>query len=67
MSNIKSTINSNNEKIFHPPVNNQRRTCNCINKADCPLQEKRLSENIQYQVDISSKHFQKKTYYEIYR
>ena len=34
--NIKSAINSHNRKILHPPVNNQSRTCNCINKTDRP-------------------------------
>ena len=46
MPNIKSAINSHNRKILPSPVNNQSRTCNCINKTDCPLQEKCLSENI---------------------
>ena len=45
LPNIKSTIKSHNNKIFHPPVNNQSRTCNCINKTDCLLQEKCLSKN----------------------
>ena len=57
MPNIKSAINSYNIKILHPPVNNQSRTCNCINKTDCPLQEKCLSENTLYQADISSEKF----------
>ena len=39
MPNIKSAINSHNRKILHSIVNNQSRTCNCINKTDCPLQE----------------------------
>ena len=41
MPNIKSAINSHHRKILLSPVNNQSRTCNCINKTDCPLQEKR--------------------------
>ena len=65
MPNIKSAINSHNRKILHSPVNNQSRTCNCINKTDCPLQEKCLSENTLYQADISSENFQTKIYYDI--
>ena len=65
MPNIKSAINSHNRKILHSPVNNQSRTCNCINKANCLLQEKCLSENTLYQVDISSENFQTKIYYGI--
>ena len=38
MPNIKSAINSHSRKILHSPVTNQSRTCNCINKTDCPLQ-----------------------------
>ena len=65
MLNIKSAINSHNRKILHSPVNNQSRTCNCINKTDCPLKEKCLSENALYQADISSENFQTKIYYDI--
>ena len=65
MPNIKSAINSHNRKILHSPVDNQSRTCNCINKTDFPLQEKCLSENTLYQADISSENFQTKIYYGI--
>ena len=64
MSNIKSAINSHNSSI-HSPVNNQSSTGNCINKTDCSLQEKWLSQNTLYQADISSKNFQTKIYYGI--
>ena len=37
----------------------------CINKTDCPLLEKCLSENSLYQADISSENFQTKIYYSI--
>ena len=67
MPNSKSAINSHNRKILHPPVSNQRRTCNCINKTDCLLQEKCLWENTQHQADISSGNFQMKIYYNIIR
>ena len=65
MPNIKSSINSHNRKIFHPPVNKHSRTCNCIIKTDCPLQEKCLSENTLYQADIKLENFQTKIYYDI--
>ena len=57
MPNIKSAINSHNIKILHPPVSSQSRTCNCIKKSDCSLQEKCFSENTLYQADISSENF----------
>ena len=65
MPNIKSAINSHNRKILNPPVNNQSRTCKCISKTDCPLQENCLSKNTLYQADISSENFQTKIYYGI--
>ena len=60
MPNIKSVINSRNRTI-----NSQSRTCNCIKKIDCPLQEKCFSENTLYQADFSSENFETKIYYGI--
>ena len=53
--------------IFNPPLTNynQSRTCNRINKTDCYLQEKCLSENTLYQADFSSENFQTEIYYGI--
>ena len=65
MPNIKSAINSHNRKIPHPPVKSKSRTCNCIKKTDCPLQEKCLIKQALYQADISSENFQTKIYYGI--
>ena len=65
MPNIKSAINSHNRKILHSPLNSQNRTCNCIKKTECPLQENCLSESTLYQADISSENFQTKIYYGI--
>ena len=53
MLNIKTAINSHNREILHPSVNSQSKTCTCIKKTDCPLQEKCLSENTLYQADIN--------------
>ena len=65
MLEIKSVIKSHNRKVLHSPVNSQTRTCNCINKTGCSLQEKCLCENTLYQGDISSGSFQRKLYYSI--
>ena len=62
---IKLAINSQNRKILNPPVNNQSSTCNYINKTVCPLQEKCLSENTLYQIDIRLENFQTKIYNDI--
>ena len=53
------------QKILYPPVNSQSRTCNCINKTNCPLQEKYLSKNTLYQAYISSENLKKKIFYGI--
>ena len=39
MPNVKSIINKHNKTVLDPPTNNSERTCNCINKEKCPLQE----------------------------
>ena len=65
MLNIKPAINTHNKNIHHPPVNNQRRICNCMNKTDCPLQEKCLSQNTINEADNSFENFQDKIYYGI--
>ena len=40
MPNVKSIINKHNKTVLDPPTDNSERTCNCINKEKCPLQEK---------------------------
>ena len=65
MPNIKSAISSHNIKIFHPHVNSQSRTCNCIKKTDSSLQKQCLSENTLYEADISPENFQGKIYYDV--
>ena len=52
MLNIKSAIS--------PHKNNQCRPCNCIDKIDCPLQEKCLSKNILHDADVVRKNFKRK-------
>ena len=40
MPNMKNTINTHNKKIINPPKDNIARTCNCIRKYQCPINEK---------------------------
>ena len=51
------------EKSFIYLLTTKNRTCNCINKTDCSLQEKCLSQNTLYQAGISSENFQTKARY----
>ena len=53
MPNIKSIINMHNKKIVNPPQQTNERTCNCIKKPQCPLQEKCLTNNVLYRANIS--------------
>ena len=49
LPNIKSITKTHNRKILYPSPNIGRRTCNCINIPQCPIQQKCLSNNILYQ------------------
>ena len=53
LPNIKSIINAHNRKILYPSPTIGRRTCNCINISQCPLQQRCLSNNILYQANIT--------------
>ena len=54
MPNVKSIINKHNKTVLGPPTNNSERTCNCINREICPLQQKCLTSNITYKATITS-------------
>ena len=55
MPNINSKINQHNKKIIPNSETNQNiRTCNCINKQQCPLNQQCLSKDIIYQATINS-------------
>ena len=63
MSNMKNIINTHNKKIINPPKDNIARTCNCIRKHQCPLNEKCLTSNILYkQVLLQTKKIQKQKF-----
>ena len=43
MPNVNSIVSKHNKTDLDPPTNNSERTCNCIKKEKCPLQEKCLT------------------------
>ena len=45
LPNIRSIINAHNRKILYLSPTIGRRTCNCINILQCPLQQKCVSNN----------------------
>ena len=67
MPNMKSRINIHNKKVTKPKPSAQARTCNCINKSKCPLNNKCLSNNVLYKANITStsENYRNKIYYGI--
>ena len=54
--NIKTIINSHNAKILFPKKSTEQRTCNCLNKVNCPLEQKCLITNIKCKAKVISRH-----------
>ena len=52
--NIKSVIDSHNKYILRNEEDQEKRTCNCIRKAECPLDGLCLTENTVYEATITS-------------
>ena len=67
MPNMKNIINTHNKKIINPPKDNIVRTCNCIRKNQCPLDEKCLTNTVLYQASITTneENLKTKIYYGI--
>ena len=65
MSTVKLIIKKHNKTVLHPRTNTKERTCSCINKETCPLQEKCLTNNILYKATLTSNQniYQHKVYY----
>ena len=65
MPNIKSRINIHNKKVTKAKPSAQTRTCKCINKLKCPLNNKCLSNNVLYKANITSEseNYRNKIYY----
>ena len=55
MPNMNTIINSHNNKIINPPTppTNQR-TCNCMRKDLCPMNQNCLASNVVYEATITS-------------
>ena len=53
MPNMNNIINTHNKKIINPPKDNIARTCNCIRKHQCPLNEKCLANNVLCKASIT--------------
>ena len=43
------------QKILFPKKSTEQRTCNCLNKENCPLEQKCLTTNIVYKAKATSK------------
>ena len=51
---MKLRINIKNKTSPNPQLSTQARTCNCINKSSCPLNNKCLSDYVLYQANVTS-------------
>ena len=67
MPNMNSRINIHNKKVTKAKPSAQARTCNCINKSKCPLNNKFLSNSVLYKANITSttENYKNKIYYGI--
>ena len=67
MPNMKSRINILNKTVTNAQSLTQARTRNCINKSNCALTNRFLSNNVLYKANITSvtKHYRDKVYYNI--
>ena len=65
LSNMKTIINSHNHKVTNPKTITKDRTCNCVDKAKCPLSQKCLVNNIIYKTVSTSTnpHYKEKIYF----
>ena len=63
--NIKTIINSHNAKILFPKNSTEQRTCNCLNKDNCPLEQKCLTTDIVYKAKVTSRNrnYQEKVFF----
>ena len=51
---MKSRINIHNKKVTKAKPSAETRTCNCVNKPKCPLNNKCLSNDVLYKANITS-------------
>ena len=67
MLSMKSKINIHNKKVTKAKSSGQVRTCNCISKSKCPLNNKCLSNNGLHKANITSasENYWNKIYYGI--
>ena len=63
--NMKTITNSYNYKITNPNTITKNRTCNCVDKAKCPLSQNCLVSNIIYKVVLTStnRRYKEKIYF----
>ena len=60
MPNIKSIITSHNKHILKKEQHQKSKTCNCLNKENCPPNNNCLLSNIIYEATLKSDHTEKK-------
>ena len=51
---MKTIINSHIAKILFPKNSSEQRTCNSLNKVNCPLEQKHFTTNKVYKAKVTS-------------
>ena len=53
------------QRFYSLRKSTEQRTCNCLNKENCPLEQKRLTTNIVYKAKVTSnnENYQEKVYF----
>ena len=54
MPNMKSNINIHNETVTNQEPSSEAKSCNCINKSKCPLNNNCLSNNVLFKENAKS-------------
>ena len=64
MPNMKSKINIHNKAVTNPQPSAQAKTCNCINRPKCPLNNNCIGNNVLYKTNVISmtKNYRNKLY-----
>ena len=64
---MKNIINTHNKRIINPPKDNITRTCNCIRKHQCPVDERCLTNNVLHKASITpnEENLKTKIYYSV--
>ena len=62
MPNLKKEISRHNSKILKPKPTTLEATCNCIQKTDCPMPGRCLTDRLVYKATVTGPNIETETY-----